>query len=120
MLTRLVDFLKMKEVTAFFTHLTTSGGQLEGTDENVSSIMDSWLLLRDVEHGGQRSYALFVLKSRGMAHSHEMREFVLTDHGIRLGNIFTKELSSDSKPRSKKRAVAKTAASGGKNSGHRN
>ena len=85
MLTRLVDFLKMKQITAMFTHLSTLGGRLESTDENVSSIMDTWLLLRDVEDEGRRSYALYVLKSRGMAHSHEMREFMLTDNGIRPG-----------------------------------
>ena len=52
MLTRLVDFLKMKQITAMFTHLSTLGGRLESTDENVSSIMDAWLLLRDVEDEG--------------------------------------------------------------------
>ena len=69
-------------------------GRLESTDEAISSIMDSWLLLRDVEHEGRRSCALYVLKSRGMAHSHEMREFLLTDDGIRLGGIYTEEFNS--------------------------
>ena len=89
MLIRLVDFLKMEQITAFFTHLSTAGGRLESTDENISSIMDSWLLLRDIEQGGRRSYAIYVLKSRGMAHSHEMRTFTLTDHGITLGETYT-------------------------------
>jgi circadian clock protein KaiC len=93
MLTRLVDSFKMQQITALFTHLSTAGGLLESTDEGVSSIMDSWLLLRDVEHDGRRSRALFVLKSRGMAHSHEIREFVLTNNGIRLGDIYTKALT---------------------------
>jgi circadian clock protein KaiC len=121
MLTRLVDFLKMKHITAMFTHLSTLGGRLESTDENVSSIMDTWLLLRDVEHEGRRSYALYVLKSRGMAHSHEMREFRLTDNGIRLGDIYTKGLNSAGKQPTKKRpAVKNTAASGrGGNSGRK-
>lgn len=88
MLTRLVDFLKMKQITSMFTHLSTGRGPLEGTDESVSSIMDSWLLLRDVEHEGSRSYALYVLKSRGMAHSHEMRKFVLSDNGIHIGDNY--------------------------------
>ena len=61
--------------------------------------MDTWLLLRDVEDEGRRSYALYVLKSRGMAHSHEMREFLLTDNGIRLGDIYTKGLNSANKQR---------------------
>lgn len=94
MLTRLVDFLKMKQITAFFTHLSTAGVRMESTDENISSIMDSWLLLRDIEHGGRRSYALYVLKSRGMAHSHEMRTFMLTDHGVHLGEIYTSVLAN--------------------------
>jgi len=94
MLTRLVDFLKMKQITSVFTHLSSAGGQLEKTDENISSIMDTWLLLRDVEHEGSRSCALYVLKSRGMAHSHEMRQFILTDEGILLGQNYMRELGS--------------------------
>ncbi len=112
MLTRLVDFLKMQGITAMFTHLSTLGGRLEATDESVSSIMDSWLLLRDVEHDGQRSCALYVLKSRGMAHSHEMREFLLTDNGIRLGGIYIQELSSADKRRTTKKGAVKSAVSG--------
>ena len=73
MLTRLVDFLKMQQITTLFTHLAIAG-KAESTDENVSSIMDAWLLLRDVEHDARRSCAMYVLKSRGMAHSHEMRD----------------------------------------------
>jgi circadian clock protein KaiC len=94
MLTRLVDFLKTKHITALFTHLSTSSGAMESTDQNISSIMDSWLLLRDVEHDGHRSYALFVLKSRGMAHSHAMRQFMLTDSGVQLGDVYTSALPS--------------------------
>ena len=93
MLTRLVDFLKMKEITAVFTNLSVDGGLMEGTREGVSSIMDAWLLLRDVEHAGNRSSALFVLKSRGMSHSRVMREFRLTNTGIHLGEIYTKGLA---------------------------
>ena len=93
MLTRLVDFFKMQNITALFTHLSTAGGKQESTDQNVSSIMDSWLSLRAVEHDGRRSCALYILKSRGMAHSHEMREFVLSNDGIRIGEIYTKMLS---------------------------
>jgi circadian clock protein KaiC len=89
MLTRLVDFLKTQQITAMFTHLTTSGG-LETTDDRISSIMDTWILLRHVESQGIRSGALYVLKSRGMSHSHELREFKLTESGIGLGDICTK------------------------------
>ena len=112
MLTRLVDFLKMQQIATMFTHLSTLGGKLESTDESISSIMDSWLLLRDVEHDGRRSCALYVLKSRGMAHSHEMREYLLTDDGIHLGGIYTDEIDSANIKRATiKRAAAKSAAS---------
>ncbi len=104
MLTRMVDFLKMQQITALFTHLSKAGGDLESTDEGISSIMDSWLLIRDVEHEGRRSKALFVLKSRGMAHSNEIREFALTDDGIRLGENYTKALT---RPAGKSRAATR-------------
>jgi circadian clock protein KaiC len=120
MLTRLVDFLKMQQITAMFTHLSSLVGRLESTDEAISSIMDSWLLLRDVEHKGRRSCALYVLKSRGMAHSHEMREFLLTDDGIHLGGIYTDKLDSADKQataKRDKRATAKRVAVKGAASG---
>jgi circadian clock protein KaiC len=98
MLTRMVDFLKMKEITTVFTNLTVADGLMEGTREGVSSIMDAWLLLRDVEHAGNRSSALFVLKSRGMFHSRVMREFRLTSTGIHLGEIYTKGLADRQAP----------------------
>lgn len=84
MLMRLVDFLKMQQITAVFTSLTGGGHALEATDAGVSSIIDSWLLLRDLELNGERNRALYVLKSRGSAHSNQIREFVMTRHGIRL------------------------------------
>jgi hypothetical protein len=78
-------------------------------------------LLRDVEHDGRRSYALYVLKSRGMAHSHEMREFKLTDNGIHLGDIYTKRLNSGNRQPTTKRPAAKRAAASGRggNSGRK-
>ena len=93
MLTRLIDFLKMKQITTLCTHLATIEEQRESTDDSVSSIMDTWLQLRDMEHDGCRNYAIHVIKSRGMAHSHEMRQFMLTDDGIKLGEIYTKRLN---------------------------
>lgn len=93
MLTRLIDFLKVKQITSFFTHLSTAGGPLESTEEDVSSIMDSWLLLRDMEYRFRRNYALYVLKSRGTAHSHEMRRFMLTNEGVRIGETYADEAS---------------------------
>jgi len=88
MLLRLVDFLKMKRITAFFTSLTSSGENIEITDVYISSLIDTWLLLRDIEIGGERNRGLYVLKSRGMAHSNQIREFRLTDHGIELLDVY--------------------------------
>lgn len=88
MLLRLVDFLKMKKITAFFASLTTSGDAMELTDVSISSLIDTWLLLRDIEIGGERNRALYVLKSRGMSHSNQIREFRLSDHGIELLDVY--------------------------------
>jgi circadian clock protein KaiC len=88
MLLRLVDFLKMKKITAFFTSLSTAGDIMENTDVYISSLIDTWLLLRDIESGGERNRGLYVLKSRGMAHSNQIREFKLTDHGIELLDVY--------------------------------
>jgi circadian clock protein KaiC len=88
MLTRLVDFLKMREITAVFTSLTAAGGPLEVNEADVSSLMDTWLLLKAVEVGGERNRALYVLKSRGMDHSNQIREFVLTNHGLKLLDVY--------------------------------
>jgi circadian clock protein KaiC len=88
MLLRLVDFLKMKNITAFFASLTNSGESQELTDMSISSLIDTWLLLRDIEIGGERNRGLYILKSRGMAHSNQIREFILTDHGIELLDVY--------------------------------
>ena len=84
MLTRLVDFLKTARITAMFTDLTAGGFALEATGVDVSSLMDTWLLLETIEVGGERNRVLYVMKSRGMAHSNQIREFQLTDHGFQL------------------------------------
>jgi len=88
MLLRMIDFLKQRKVTAFLTNLTSGGQALETTDVNISSIVDSWLLVRDIELDGERNRALYVLKSRGTAHSNQLREFLLTEHGIDLLDIY--------------------------------
>jgi circadian clock protein KaiC len=88
MLLRLVDFLKMKKVTAFFTSLTSATENMEIPDVYISSLIDTWLLLRDIEIGGERNRGLYVLKSRGMAHSNQIREFLLTNHGIELLDVY--------------------------------
>ena len=83
-LLRLIDLLKHRQITGFFTSLTQDGKALESTDVGVSSIMDTWLLLRDIESNGERNRGLYILKSRGMAHSNQIREFRLTNHGVEL------------------------------------
>lgn len=91
MLVRLMDFLKFHEITALFTSLTSGGNQLEGTDTEVSSLIDTWLVLRDTETNGERNRGLMILKSRGMAHSNQIREFKLSDDGISLCDVFVGE-----------------------------
>lgn len=84
MTTRLVDFLKSNNITAHFSSLTSGDAALEKTSLEISSLVDTWLLVRDVEEAGRRSRILYLLKSRGMAHSHQLRVFHLTDQGIEL------------------------------------
>lgn len=88
MLVRLVDFLKKRGTTAFLVSLTSGGGALERTETDISSIVDTWILLRDIELGGERNRGIYVLKSRGMAHSNQIREFMLTPEGIRLVDVY--------------------------------
>jgi circadian clock protein KaiC len=88
MLTRLVDFLKTQEITSIFTSLTAGGSPLEASEVDVSSLMDTWLVLVSIEVGGERNRALYVLKSRGMEHSNQIREFQLTDKGLRLLDVY--------------------------------
>jgi len=88
MLTRLVDFFKMQQITALFTSLTAGRAFVESADVGVSSLMDTWLLLRDVQNGAERNRVLHLLKSRGMAHSNQVREFLLTDHGAELRDVY--------------------------------
>ena len=88
MIVRLIDFLKSRGITAMLINLTSGGDSLESTEIEISSIVDTWLLLRDVELGGERNRALYVLKSRGMKHSNQLREFVLTDDGVELLDVY--------------------------------
>jgi len=88
MLMRLVDFLKTRQITGLFTNLAQSGSPVEQTDVAISSIIDTWLLLRDIDSGGERNRCLSILKSRGMAHSNQIREFLLTDHGVELRDVY--------------------------------
>jgi circadian clock protein KaiC len=88
MLTRLVDFLKTEGITAIFTSLTSGGGPLEASEADVSSLMDTWLLLESIRVGGERNRVMYVLKSRGMEHSNQIREFLLTGEGLRLLDVY--------------------------------
>jgi circadian clock protein KaiC len=84
MMMRLMDFLKNSGITALFVSLTDAGGKLEGTSIGISSLADTWILLRDIELNAERNRCVYVLKSRGMAHSNQLREFVITSKGIKL------------------------------------
>jgi len=88
MLLRLVDYLKVRQTTAVFVSLVSGGGITEATEQNISSMIDTWVLLRDVELGGERNRGLHVLKSRGTAHSNQVREFMMTNHGIELRDVY--------------------------------
>jgi circadian clock protein KaiC len=87
MLTRLVDFMKTQGITAIFNSLTAAGSQ-GASEADISSLVDTWLLLKNIEVGGERNRTLYVLKSRGMEHSNQIREFVLTDSGLRLLDVY--------------------------------
>jgi circadian clock protein KaiC len=88
MLVRLMDFLKSREITSMFVHLTSGGDAWEKTDVGVSSLIDTWLLVRDIELGGERNRGIYVIKSRGMKHSNQIREFIITPQGIRLEDVY--------------------------------
>jgi len=87
MIMRMIDFLKTSQITTFMTSLTNGIYDLE-LRENTSSLIDTWLLLRDIEIGGERNRGLYILKSRGMAHSNQIREFKLTNHGAELLDVY--------------------------------
>ncbi len=82
MVTRLVDYLKARQVTTLFTSLTQGGHALQQSEASMSSLMDSWLLLQDFEGNGERNRVLYVLKARGMSHSNQVREFLISKRGV--------------------------------------
>ena len=88
LLMRLVDLLKQNCITSLFTSLVAGEDDLEGTKIGVSSLMDSWILVRDIEVEGERNRGLYVIKSRGMPHSNQIREFLLTGKGIELVDVY--------------------------------
>jgi circadian clock protein KaiC len=88
MLMRLIDFMKQEAITSIFSSLTLGSSAMEATDVAVSSIVDTWLVVRDIELNGERNRALHILKSRGMHHSNQVREYRLTSRGIVLSEVY--------------------------------
>jgi len=88
-LMRLIDFLKTQQITGFFTALTAGRNkEIEETDVGISSLIDTWIFARDVELNGERNRCIHVLKSRGMANSNQIREFLMSKEGIRLVPVY--------------------------------
>jgi circadian clock protein KaiC len=90
MVLRLVDFLKEQQITALMTTLTGNTAA-EQSEVNISSLVDTWLLLRDIESSGERNRGLYILKARGVAHSNQIREFLLTSQGVHLREVYLGE-----------------------------
>lgn len=88
MVTRLIDYLKAGQITSLFTSLTQGDHSLQQSEAAMSSLMDSWLLLQDFEGNGERNRVLYVLKARGMAHSNQIREFLISDRGVDLVDAY--------------------------------
>ncbi|GAB4041658.1 circadian clock protein KaiC [Spirosoma jeollabukense] len=88
MLMRLIDFLQAEQITVMFTALALNSVINEQTDEGVSSLVDAWLLVRDIESNGERNRGMYVMKSRGMKHSNQVREFMITNKGLELVDVF--------------------------------
>ncbi len=88
MLMRIVDLLKARQITAMFTSLTSGGQPAEQSEVGVSSVIDSWLVLHNLEQAGERTRTLSIVKSRGRKHSNQARELLLTNQGVDLVDIF--------------------------------
>ncbi len=88
MLVRLIDFLQHEQITVIFTALSLNTVINEQTDEGVSSLVDVWLMVRDIESNGERNRGIYVMKSRGMQHSNQVREFVITNNGVDLIDVY--------------------------------
>lgn len=88
MLMRLVDYFKARQITCVLTSLTEGGAAAERSEVGISSLVDSWLLLRHLERDNERTRLLYILKSRGLAHSCEVHEFMLSDEGVDLVKVY--------------------------------
>ena len=88
MLNCLIDYLKLRQITAVFSSLTPAGQSPEQTEVGISSLVDVWLLVRNVEQRGEHTRTLYIRKARGLAHSNRVREFLLTDQGLEQGDVY--------------------------------
>jgi len=88
MLIRLIDFLQSENITVMLTALTLSQPGTDQTDEGISSLVDTWLTVKDIETYGERNRGLYIMKSRGMNHSNQVREFIISDDGITLLDVY--------------------------------
>jgi circadian clock protein KaiC len=88
MLMRIIDILKGRGITSVFTSLTPGGTNADRTTVGVSSLIDTWIMVRNMEISGSRTRGLSILKSRGIAHSNDVRELVITDNGLRLEDVY--------------------------------
>jgi circadian clock protein KaiC len=88
MLIRLIDFLQAENISVIFTALSLNTIVSEQTDEGVSSLVDAWILVRDIESNGERNRGMYIMKSRGMKHSNQVREFIITDKGLDLVDVY--------------------------------
>lgn len=91
MLIRLIDYLQQNQITVLFTALNYNSTATEQTDEGVSSLVDAWITVRDLESNGERNRGLYIMKSRGMKHSNQVREFVITNKGLELVDVYLGE-----------------------------
>ncbi|MEO7867440.1 MAG: circadian clock protein KaiC [Candidatus Eisenbacteria bacterium] len=88
MLMRLIDFLKAGQITGLFTSLSHAESMADETGIGITSLIDTWFLLREMESGGERNRGMYVMKARGTAHSNQVREFLLTGRGIALEDVY--------------------------------
>jgi circadian clock protein KaiC len=88
MVMRLLDLMTVNKCTTLFTSLVLGGTAVEASQVHIASLIDTWLLLRDIEIGGERNRGAYILKSRGMTHTNQIREFLLTDHGVELRDVY--------------------------------
>jgi circadian clock protein KaiC len=96
--TRIIDFLKSSQITGMFIAVTSGRDQADQSVVGISSLIDAWISVRNLENNGERHRGLFVLKSRGMAHSNQIRSFELTSNGIRIGGMDLAEHRAQIRP----------------------